>query len=423
MRGAGQQVDEHLVGDLGAGMGGLQRLGVPLPPVSGVDRIRQAGEHEHEGRTAGIHRAVAESGGLDDALLGAEGSGRADRREARGRSGAGLLQSRARGGGGVLGDRQQGSRHRARHGGPGGVRDALVGADDLDRPQCSGVGRLGADVGEGDQDLGDQKTGVPARAAHRSVSRRPGDLDEAGAGRQEAHGVAGGAHGEQDIGAGVRVRDREDVEGVDERACDLSRPARQTQPGAQNRSGQGVRGNRGGQLAARLPCHAAFALATGGSAARPGGPLPLYSSKATGPRRCARPERRSRRRCEERSEAELLLDGHVCASPHASSAWGLSLPSDRVCGLPGARARGIRSSAVTSSGVHARRFRSETVAAVCDVCGKGPIFGKSVSHSHVRTNRRWNPNIQRVRALVNGAPKRLNVCTSCLKAGKVTRNI
>jgi len=61
------------------------------------------------------------------------------------------------------------------------------------------------------------------------------------------------------------------------------------------------------------------------------------------------------------------------------------------------------------------------VAAVCDVCGKGPIFGKSVSHSHVRTNRRWNPNIQRVRALVGGAPKRLNVCTSCLKAGKVTR--
>jgi len=57
------------------------------------------------------------------------------------------------------------------------------------------------------------------------------------------------------------------------------------------------------------------------------------------------------------------------------------------------------------------------VAAVCDVCGKGPIF------AHVRTNRRWNPNIQRVRALVNGAPKRLNVCTSCLKAGKVTRNI
>jgi large subunit ribosomal protein L28 len=53
----------------------------------------------------------------------------------------------------------------------------------------------------------------------------------------------------------------------------------------------------------------------------------------------------------------------------------------------------------------------------------GPSFGHSISHSHVRTKRRWNPNIQRVRAIVNGAPKRLNVCTSCLKAGKVTRNI
>jgi len=65
-----------------------------------------------------------------------------------------------------------------------------------------------------------------------------------------------------------------------------------------------------------------------------------------------------------------------------------------------------------------RRF---TVAANCDVCGKGPGFGHSISHSHRRTKRRWNPNIQRVRAVVAGAPKRLNVCTSCLKAGKVTR--
>ena len=63
------------------------------------------------------------------------------------------------------------------------------------------------------------------------------------------------------------------------------------------------------------------------------------------------------------------------------------------------------------------------MAAVCDVCGKGPGFGKSVSHSHVRTNRRWNPNIQRVRALVNGTPKRLNVCTKCLTPPRVARAI
>ena len=64
------------------------------------------------------------------------------------------------------------------------------------------------------------------------------------------------------------------------------------------------------------------------------------------------------------------------------------------------------------------------MAANCDVCGKKPSFGHSISHSHRRTKRRWNPNIQRVKALVGEAgvtPKRLNVCTSCLKAGKVQK--
>jgi large subunit ribosomal protein L28 len=61
------------------------------------------------------------------------------------------------------------------------------------------------------------------------------------------------------------------------------------------------------------------------------------------------------------------------------------------------------------------------MAAVCEVCGKHPSFGMSVSHSHVRTKRRWNPNIQRIRVLVNGAPKRQHVCTGCIKAGKVTK--
>jgi len=63
------------------------------------------------------------------------------------------------------------------------------------------------------------------------------------------------------------------------------------------------------------------------------------------------------------------------------------------------------------------------MAAVCEVCGKHPSFGMSVSHSHRRTKRRWNPNIQRVRVMVNGAPRRMNVCAKCLKAGKVTRAV
>jgi large subunit ribosomal protein L28 len=61
------------------------------------------------------------------------------------------------------------------------------------------------------------------------------------------------------------------------------------------------------------------------------------------------------------------------------------------------------------------------VAAVCDLCGNGPGFGMSVSHSHRRTRRRWNPNIQTVRALVGRTPKKLAVCTSCIKSGKVAR--
>jgi large subunit ribosomal protein L28 len=61
------------------------------------------------------------------------------------------------------------------------------------------------------------------------------------------------------------------------------------------------------------------------------------------------------------------------------------------------------------------------VASVCEVCGKKPTFGNNISHSHRRTRRRWNPNIQSVRAVVGGTAKRLKVCTSCIKAGKVSR--
>ena len=61
------------------------------------------------------------------------------------------------------------------------------------------------------------------------------------------------------------------------------------------------------------------------------------------------------------------------------------------------------------------------MASVCEVCGKAPIFGKKISHSHRRTNRRWNANVQRVRAIVDGSPRRLHVCTSCIKSGKIQK--
>lgn len=62
------------------------------------------------------------------------------------------------------------------------------------------------------------------------------------------------------------------------------------------------------------------------------------------------------------------------------------------------------------------------MAAVCDICAKKPGFGHNVSHSHRRTNRRWSPNIQTVRVPAGGGTtKRINACTSCIKAGKVSR--
>lgn len=60
---------------------------------------------------------------------------------------------------------------------------------------------------------------------------------------------------------------------------------------------------------------------------------------------------------------------------------------------------------------------------ICEICGKHTMFGNNVSHAHNITKRRFVPNLQRVRALVDGSPKRILVCTSCIKAGKVTKNI
>lgn len=63
------------------------------------------------------------------------------------------------------------------------------------------------------------------------------------------------------------------------------------------------------------------------------------------------------------------------------------------------------------------------MAKMCDYCGKKPMAGNNVSHANNITKRRFMPNLQKVRALVNGVPKRVSVCTSCLKAGKVIKPV
>jgi large subunit ribosomal protein L28 len=66
-------------------------------------------------------------------------------------------------------------------------------------------------------------------------------------------------------------------------------------------------------------------------------------------------------------------------------------------------------------------FWSKAMAQVCDICGKGPQFGNNISHAHNVTRRRWSPNLQAVHALINGASKRIRVCTNCIKSGKVAK--
>ncbi|HET6840339.1 MAG TPA: 50S ribosomal protein L28 [Candidatus Angelobacter sp.] len=61
------------------------------------------------------------------------------------------------------------------------------------------------------------------------------------------------------------------------------------------------------------------------------------------------------------------------------------------------------------------------MARVCEMCGKGPQFGNAISHAHNVSRRRWNVNLREVRAVVQGTHKRVRVCTSCLKSGKVVK--
>lgn len=59
----------------------------------------------------------------------------------------------------------------------------------------------------------------------------------------------------------------------------------------------------------------------------------------------------------------------------------------------------------------------------CELCGKGPQFGNQISHAHNVNRRRFYPNIHKVRALINGAPRSIHVCTRCLRSGKVQKAV
>src|SRR6266496_3935311 len=63
----------------------------------------------------------------------------------------------------------------------------------------------------------------------------------------------------------------------------------------------------------------------------------------------------------------------------------------------------------------------QIMAKMCEVCGKAPVFGNRISHAHNVSSRRWLPNLQRVRVKLGTKVQRMNVCTRCLRSGKVKK--
>ncbi len=68
-----------------------------------------------------------------------------------------------------------------------------------------------------------------------------------------------------------------------------------------------------------------------------------------------------------------------------------------------------------------REVREYPMARRCEICGKSPRSGNNVSHANNKTKRRWLPNLQKVRANVNGSARTVRVCTRCIKAGKIEK--
>jgi large subunit ribosomal protein L28 len=63
------------------------------------------------------------------------------------------------------------------------------------------------------------------------------------------------------------------------------------------------------------------------------------------------------------------------------------------------------------------------MAAVCEVCSKGPISGHNVSHAHNVTKRVFKPNLQRIRVRQGSNSKRMRVCTRCIRSGRVEKAV
>jgi large subunit ribosomal protein L28 len=63
----------------------------------------------------------------------------------------------------------------------------------------------------------------------------------------------------------------------------------------------------------------------------------------------------------------------------------------------------------------------DSIMKCCEICGKGPKVGRNISHAHNVSARRFDPNLQTVRANINGGTRRIRVCTRCLRSNRVVK--
>ena len=63
------------------------------------------------------------------------------------------------------------------------------------------------------------------------------------------------------------------------------------------------------------------------------------------------------------------------------------------------------------------------MAKVCKICGKGSLYGNKVSHANNKTKRRWEPNLQRIKIVLDGSVKSVYVCSRCIKSGKIQKAV
>ncbi|MFO7865232.1 MAG: 50S ribosomal protein L28 [Candidatus Aminicenantes bacterium] len=63
------------------------------------------------------------------------------------------------------------------------------------------------------------------------------------------------------------------------------------------------------------------------------------------------------------------------------------------------------------------------MAKICEKCGKGAMFGHSVSHSHKASKKKWNPNLQRIKIETDSGPRKVWVCAQCIRSGKIKKAV